>query len=95
MMANKNIDKLLENARFDLTTEEREMFEKDYESFLKSLDLLEKIDLSAFERQIRPLNQKNRSDVLRSDEVIFNNAWRVKEQASATEDGYILLKEGK
>lgn len=92
---NKEIETLLKNARFDLTQEEKERFEKDYESFLASVKLLEEADLSKYEMLKRPLENTNDSDVLRSDDIIANNPWRVMEQASATEGDYIKLKEGK
>lgn len=88
-----NIEKLLENAKFNLSNEEREIFKKDYSIFLKEIDLLNKVDLDQYERLVRPLSNKNNSNVMRDDKIIFNNPWRVKEQSSLTEDKYICLKE--
>lgn len=91
----KNIEKLIKNAKFNLSTEERIKFKEDYSIFLESIKLLDKFDFSNYKKMSRPLENKNNSNILRDDAIIFNNSWRVKKQASLIEGEHIVLREGK
>jgi aspartyl/glutamyl-tRNA(Asn/Gln) amidotransferase C subunit len=95
MTPKKDIDVLLKNARFDLTEKERELFKKDFETYLDMIKVFEDFDLVNVKEARAPFEYLESDDTLRDDNIIFNNAVRVLEQASKTEDGYIVLEEDK
>jgi aspartyl/glutamyl-tRNA(Asn/Gln) amidotransferase C subunit len=95
MTPSKDINILLKNARFDLTEEEKELFKKDFEVYLDMIKVFKEFDLSNVKEARAPFEYLESDDTLRDDSVVFNNSIRVLEQASKTEDGYIVLEEDK
>jgi aspartyl/glutamyl-tRNA(Asn/Gln) amidotransferase C subunit len=91
----ESIKKLLKNARFDLSESELERFEKDYQEYLDMIKVFNDFDLDNVEKARGPFKYVQSDKVLRDDNIINNNDVRVLEQASKTEDGYIVLEEVK
>lgn len=93
MKTRNRINFLLEKSHLKLTSEEFKSFEKDLVSFQNDLKILDNYDV----KNVEPLRQpfeKNES-ILRDDNIVENNSYRIIENASNSKDGYILLTDKK
>ena len=95
MNPNKDIELLLKNARFNLSEDEMKRFRKDFDEYLDMIKVFDDFDLENVKGARGPFQYLEDDSTLRDDNIIFNNDVRVLEQASKTEDGYIVLEEGK
>ncbi len=91
-MENKKewINFLTEKAKFKLTPEEIERFEKDLSEFQEQLKTLDNFDLSNVEPMRAPFEVTENE--LRDDSNVVNNSEIIVENASNSKDNYILLK---
>jgi len=91
MVDKKEIEHLAELSRIDLTEEEKESLEKDFEEILGFVQEVDKVQTAEFDK----LENASVENVLREDEVTQESGEfsdDILENAPATENGFVKVK---